>query len=136
MNARKAVTDLRTNELAAQVDELGGLEAEIAPFKQKILRIDALRKLVRAHYEKAAPLSSFEAPGQKYTALVGPCANETWINPARLIQAIGERAYSAIATVTLGVLRKSVTPDIAAGVTTVKASGTRTLITVENVPRP
>jgi hypothetical protein len=135
MNARVAVDTLRATQLAANVDELGALESEIAPYKQKALRVEALRKAIRAHFDTHAALLSFEAPGTLYTALLGPRASETWINPALLIKAIGAKAYSAIATVTLKVLERSVTADIAAGVTSKKASGSRTLITVENVPR-
>lgn len=135
MTARQAVNELREKELAAQVDELGALEAEIAPFKQKIVRVDALRKAIRARFDASPPLSSCEAPGKAYTAILGPCATQRWINPALLIKAIGAKAYSAIATVTLAALERNVSAEIAAGVITSKATGGRTLITVENVPR-
>jgi hypothetical protein len=137
MNARVAVDTLRAKELASQVDELGALEAEILPYKGKILRVDTLRRAIREHFASAPPLAPIETLGAKYGAALGACGSQRWINPALLIKAIGAKAYAAIAVVTLAVLERNVSREIAAGVITSKATGARTLTTFEkNVPRP
>ena len=118
---------INTAVIAAQVDELGGIERELAPIRHKIAREEYLKKAIRATFEFSEADKPFEANGAKYTALLGPKALQRSLNPLKLIKAIGVKAYAAIAKVTLTDLENNVAAEIVAGVVTSANTGTRSL---------
>jgi hypothetical protein len=115
---------------AADVDELGRLEAELAPFKAKISRRDAIRKNLREAYSKADALQQFELKGEKFVAIIGPRGNERIINFKELAKKIGIKAYAAFATCTLKALGEHVPEDVASQVVSYEYSGPRDITLV------
>ena len=87
--------------LAANVDELGALEKEFAPFKPKADRIEALRKAIRAHYDAKPADQPFEAKGERFIVSVGPRAEQRKIHFPKLVKLIGAARFSKFATCTL-----------------------------------
>ena len=92
--------------LSAQVDELGQLESELAPLKNKIARAEMLRKTIRQAFEQEDAAKPFEAKGKRFTILLGPKAVQRSIDFKKLIKAIGLKKYAAIATCTLSALEQ------------------------------
>lgn len=108
--------DPKLAQLAANVDEMGALEKELAPFAPKIARVEALRKAVRAHFVDASAAQPFEAKGAKFVVQVGPKANERSIDYAKLWKLAGVAVMRKIATVTLKALEAAVSAEIVAQV--------------------
>lgn len=127
----KAAAKPAPDPLVGQIDELGALEKELAPFKAKIARVEALRKTLRAAFADIAPLVTFEKRGGKFGLAVGACASERHINEAHLIRLIGLKKYATIASVTLGALEEHVGADIQSAVVSSAATGSRRLNTFE-----
>ena len=75
--------------LAAIVDELGALDAELKPVAPKIARRDALRKKLReAFTEKSAELE-YSVSGARFEAKLGPKGWENTVNTVKLAKVIG-----------------------------------------------
>lgn len=118
------------SQFAPLADELGALEKEMAPFAQKISRIEALRKALRAGCP-AKDAEPWTVDGAHFVAVLGPRALERKCDFAALVKAIGAKAFAAFATCTLGALETNVTPAIVASVVDSKATGFRPLKTFE-----
>ena len=72
MEQTKAAAAGSRDPLAGIVDELGALEAEMAPHAPKLARIEALRKSLRAKYDDADPDKAFTAHGETFYSILGP----------------------------------------------------------------
>jgi predicted secreted protein len=114
----------------AIADELGALEKEMAPYAQKLARIEQLRKSLRNGCEKA-PDQEWKIEGARFIALLGPRANQSSIKFSEVVKAIGAKAYAAFATCTLKDLEANVTPVVMAAVLSSGRTGPRTLKTFE-----
>lgn len=114
-------------QLAANIDELGTLEREIAPLKFKIDRIDVLRKAVRTHYTDKGAADSFTACGERFTVLIGPKSREAAVNMLALMKAIGAKLFYSVVTVAKKDLEKHLTAPAIAALTSYELTGHRTL---------
>lgn len=120
------------SQFAALADELGALEKEMAPFAQKLARIDALRKALReAAKDQAAANMPWTVYGTHFLAILGPRAAERIINFPALIKRIGAGRFSRFAKCTLKDLEANVDPATVAAVVTTDATGSRSLKTFE-----
>jgi hypothetical protein len=113
--------------IAAQIDELGALEREIAPWRPKLDRAESLRKIIRAAYNDEDAGQTFEASGERFLVSIGPRATQRVVNIPALIKAIGLKAYAAIASVTLAVVEKNVPPGVADACIASAPTGPRSL---------
>ena len=119
-----------SNEFAPLADELGALEKDMAPYAQKLARIDALRKALRA----ACPAKAEETwtiTGTRFIAILGPRALERSIDLAKLVKVLGAKVFAGFATCTLKTLEEKVSPAVVASVVTSDATGSRSLKTFE-----
>lgn len=126
----------KADPLAAQIDELGALEKELAPFKAKIARVEALRKAFRGLWIDVPAEKSFEQRGLAFGLTVGARGFERKVDEPGLIKAIGVKRYAAIAHVTLGAVEENVAPATAAGVISTAQTGPRRMSTFELVKTP
>lgn len=113
--------------VAQQVDELGAITRELAPYRLSIAKEEALRKAIRAQFNDSPAAEQFEAAGVNFTVILGAKALERSINPARLIKAIGLKVYASLARISLTALEANVDADIVAGVVTSANTGARSL---------
>lgn len=118
-------------KLAAEVDELGALEKELAPLKPKLDRVELLRKSVRARYDASPAGECFEAKGSRFVVMVGARANQSVIDHARLFKAIGAKLFQSLAKTTLKALEENVSCAVRADVVSVQQIGARSLKTFE-----
>jgi hypothetical protein len=118
------------SEFAPFADELGALEKEMAPYAQKLARIAALKKALRAGCPND-PSLPWSVEGVRFIAQLGACANERAIDLKALIKAIGLKAFAAFATTTLTALENNVGPAIVAAVVSTDATGSRSIKTFE-----
>jgi hypothetical protein len=116
---------------ADMIDELGGLEQQLAPFKTKIARVEALRKILRTEFGDINPTIAFERHGKRFALNIGPRGMERVIDEPKLIKRLGLKAFAAIAHVTLGALEKAVAPAIVADVVATEQTGPRRMSTYE-----
>lgn len=123
------------SQFAPLADELGALEKEMAPYAQKIARITALKKALRDGCSVKAT-EQWTITGERFIAVLGPCANERLINVQKLVKTIGAVKFAAFATCTLKALEESVAPAVVAAVVTSEASGSRSLKTFEKGNSP
>jgi hypothetical protein len=117
----------KTDPISAIVDEIGVLEAELAPIKPKLNRLDALRRSIRLHCAGEAPTKELVIGGSHFYAFVGPCAFEQSVNNVKLAKLISPRAFVDLAKVALTDLKTSIEPRIAAAVIESAQTGTRPL---------
>jgi len=96
--------------LARAVDELGALEAELAPLKPKLARAEALRKALRDRFEGEAPEKACEARGARFIAALGPKAIERTVDVADLTKRIGWKLVLPLAKVALNALTRLTDP--------------------------
>lgn len=118
------------SEFAPLADELGSLEREMAPHAQKLARIDALRKALRAACSAPAD-SEWTIEGSRFIAVLGARAMERAVDYKKLVKAIGAGVFAKFATCTLKALEEHATPAIVAAVVTSDRTGSRTLKTFE-----
>jgi hypothetical protein len=115
-------------------DELGALEKEyalaIAPFEMKLPRIKALKEALQSACPASAD-AEWIIEGAHFGVKLGPRANESLIDYAKLIKKIGLAAFAKIATCTLTNLRKSVKPELLKGIVSTEQCGPRKLSTFE-----
>ena len=111
-------------------DELGALEKEMAPHAQKISRIEALKKALRAACT-APPAEQWTVDGTKFVAVLGPRSDQRLVDIPRLVKAITAAAFAKFATCTLKDLELHVAPATVASVVSSSASGSRPLKTFE-----
>jgi hypothetical protein len=126
----------KTTPLADLVDELGALEKEyaiiLAPFKMKLPRLEALRKELR----EACPVAKdkeWSIDGERFRVELSPRADWRIVDVAKLIKAIGQKAFNAFASVSLKDLEAhpAVSADILRAVVTKDRIGPRTIKTFE-----
>jgi hypothetical protein len=98
--------------LAAAVDELGALEAELAPLKPRLARAEALRSALRARFEGQPADAACEARGNRFIAALGPKATERTVDVAELTKRIGWRAVMPLAKVALNALARLTDPPL------------------------
>jgi hypothetical protein len=101
-----ATPNPKKSALACMVDELGQVEAALEPHRRLIAREDELRKIIRGHYEGAPAGEPYEVLGEKYTVLLGAKAQVKTVNIAKLVKAIGTKAFIAFASVTIANVEK------------------------------
>jgi hypothetical protein len=118
------------SQFAPLADELGALEKEMAPHAQKLARIEALRKALRAACT-AKDGEQWTVTGNRFIAVLGPRANQRLVDFPRLVKKIGAVLYAKFASCTLKDLEQYVAPDVAAAVITESATGPRSLKTFE-----
>lgn len=116
---------------SAEVDELGALEKEFAPLRPKLARIELLRASVRARFDASPAAETFEAAGARFVVVVGARANQSTIDIAKLVKAIGAKAFTVFARATLTDLEKHVDCGVRADVVTMAQTGARSLKTFE-----
>jgi hypothetical protein len=113
--------------LALLVDEMGDLERELAPFKLKTARLEALRRSLRDSFRKENPSGTFEVHGARFLALVGPCGAQRLVNVAALFKLVGPKRFLAMAAVSLRALSEHATPEIELAVIETSDTGPRGL---------
>jgi hypothetical protein len=118
------------SQFAPLADELGALEKEMAPFAQKLARIDALRKALRAACT-VLDTEQWTVTGTRFIAVLGPRAQQRLVDVSRLVKEIGAVLYAKFATCTLKDLEERVAPDVVAAVVRTEATGSRSLKTFE-----
>jgi hypothetical protein len=121
--------------LAVLIDELGALEAELAPFKAKLARAEVIRKAIRAEYADAAPHAEHTAAGENYWLAVGACGNVSVIDTPALIERVGIDEYKRISTVTRKAIEENFGPAVIAAVVSTTQTGPRAL-TVTAIAKP
>jgi hypothetical protein len=119
-----------TNPFGAVADELGSLEKEMAPYAQKLARIECLRKVLRASCG-AEPEDEWMVSGERFVAVLGPRAMERKIDIVKLVKAVGAPAFARFASCTLKALEGSVAPAVVAEVTVSGRTGSRPIKTFE-----
>lgn len=83
------------------VDELGGLEQELAPFAGKIKRVDYLRKSLRDRFDQAPAEHPQTAEGAKFVVLLGMKGEQQKVSIPKLVKAVGLKKAIAICSCTL-----------------------------------
>jgi hypothetical protein len=116
--------------LAAMVDELGGLEIEVAPYKAKIKRADALRSAIRGEYSGTNPYESFAVTGEQFTALLGPCGMQSVVDNGKLFKLAGPKLFLEMASVSLKMIT-AFCPTALGAVVTIEHAGLRSLSVVK-----
>lgn len=135
MAATKQLAKPLAPDFGPMADELGALIREMAPFAQKLSRIEALKKALREACT-AKPTEEWTITGKKFVAALGPKANERAINFTQLVKLIGAKAFLIFATCTLGKLEENVSPVIVAAVVSWGNIGSRSLKTFEKGNTP
>jgi hypothetical protein len=120
----------QASEFAPLADELGALEKEMAPYAQKLSRIDLLRKQLRAACPVAAD-KEWTVEGARFAVVLGACADQRHIDIKHLVRLISAKSYAIFATCTLKALEENTSPGVVAAVVTSSASGPRSLKTFE-----
>ena len=128
--APKKSKDRSAEQKARQrvIDEYGALDAELAPAKARMKRLDELAKTIRAwHASSEAGLTVIEK-GEKFQVVVGPKAETTILAEGKaLYEALGHDRFLAVAKVTLGALEDSLTDAQLVALTRKERTGTRSL---------
>lgn len=110
------------------IDELGGLEKELAPWQAKIARYGHLKTFVRDFYATADGGRSFEVHGKQFIVALGPKGNQRSLRVAGLAKALGAKLFTSVASVTFAALTAAkVDPQIVEKYTASAQTGPRTL---------
>lgn len=122
-----AASDWCQGSIPSFVDELGDIDARLAPLRSLIAREQLLRSAIRdANAANAAP-GEIRVAGARFDCVLGPRGNKTLIAFPRLVKAISARVFAKFATCTLGQLEAEVDAAVYADVTSVEACGPRGL---------
>jgi RNA polymerase sigma factor (sigma-70 family) len=113
------------------LDELGELDQFFAPLKSKLTRQASLREWARGMYDDADATRGFEASGDRFTVLIGPRSNVSTVDIVALIKKIGIKLFGTFAKTTLKDLALYTSPDVAASVTSVAQTGSRSVSSYE-----
>jgi hypothetical protein len=113
--------------LAALVDEIGALEAALAPHKPQYTRLDKLRKDLREQYAAADATMAIDIEGAEYQARLGPCGIETVVSIPKLLKLIGGKLFQKIATVSLKAIEEHCLAGTKGAVTSLEQIGPRGL---------
>lgn len=95
----------------AIVDEIGDLEAELAPLKPKQARLDLLRASLRASYDDKPAADSFQVEGNRFVVIVGGRGDQKIVNILKLFKRIRAKLFLQIASVTLKAV-EALPPDV------------------------
>jgi hypothetical protein len=90
--------------LAAVVDEIGALEAELAPLKPKAKRLEMLRGALRLAFDARPAAESFTCEGDRFVVQLGAKAEKRTVNGGKLFKRIGAKLFLTVANVTLKAL--------------------------------
>ena len=121
---------------SALADELGSLKKEyallIAPFTLKKPRMEAIEKQLREACPAAAD-TEWIVKGAHFDVILGPRAENRIVGIAKLIKAIGQKAFNAFATVSLKDLEAhpAISADTLSAIIHKERVGPRTLKTIE-----
>jgi hypothetical protein len=121
------VTKQESATLASLADELGDLEKDLAPWKAKASRAEALRASLRAAHRSSPARSIFRIEGKRWVVVLGPAANESRVDVKGLFKKIPLARFLTIANVTLAGLKLYVDPATVASVVSVEQTGPRPL---------
>ncbi len=113
--------------LAAQIDELGAIDARLAPLRSLIAREETLRKLVRGAYADDARPGEIAVDGVTHRVVLGPRGNQTSIDIAMLVRKIKPSAFARFGVTSLAALKENVSPEVYGAVTASDATGPRAL---------
>jgi hypothetical protein len=116
--------------LAALTDELGALEQELAPWRQKFARVETLRAALRAAFASADPAKSFKSEGAEWVAFIGPMGGVSVVDRAALWKRIGTHKYVDISTVSLKAIETECGAGVVGSVVSVEPRGPRSLALV------
>jgi hypothetical protein len=119
--------------LAAAIDELGAIDAKLAPFRTLISRETALRTAIRVAHEGAAADVEITAHGTRYDAILGPKGSVSVIDFARLAKIVKPTQYAKFATCTLSAMRANCDAATCEIVTSIEKTGSRSLKTFERL---
>jgi len=114
----------------AMADELGALVKEMAPYKAKLARIEALKKALRAGCP-VPPQSGWTVEGLKFVAVLSACGSQRIIDIPKLVKTISAAVFAKFASCSLDTLEKNVAPAVLASVVYVENTGPRSLDTYE-----
>lgn len=123
----------KENALAALVlitDELGDLEAEVAPWRAKFARVEVLRAALRAAFASADAGKSFRSEGERWAALIGPMGGVSVVDRLALLKLIGPKKFVAIAAVSLKAIEEAHGAGVVGAVVSVEPRGPRSLALV------
>ena len=111
------------------VDEYGRLEAELAPLKGKLKRLDELSKAIRACHENADAEKSVVSIGDEYEVVLGPRGMQTSITDmVQVYKAMGRDKFMAYASITLKALGEAgIDAVVIASLTKKSQTGSRSL---------
>lgn len=99
------------SERRAIVDELGQLEQDIEPLKEKEKKASELRAVIRGWHEKDLATAKATHEGHKFTVTVGPKENQRWIKSMlNVLDLVGSEKFLANCSMTLAKLKDLVTP--------------------------
>jgi len=119
-------------ELAKLVDELGGLEAEIAPLAAKKARVDQLRAELRRTFEDQPGEKTFALAGEKFTVTIGMKEMQRSIRCMKsLFASVGAEHFVPVATVTLKNVETILRPDQLADFIKTERTGPRPVNTFQ-----
>jgi hypothetical protein len=108
---------------------MGDLEAVLAPFKQKIARLEELRKSIREHFAASKADESFELRGSRFLTLVGPTGMQRLVNCSNLFKLVGPKVFLKCASVSLKALEAAAGPAVVHAVVETHFTGPRTVKT-------
>lgn len=120
----------KPDAIAKAIDELLKLQKALAPFRKRIAREEALKKLIRGAASFPADESGI-IHGIDAEAHLGACGNETKVNVEKLYSLLSARAFVPLASVTLKKLEEAeIAPEVRAQVLTTTQTGSRSLVIV------
>jgi hypothetical protein len=112
----------------AIVDEYGKLDAELAPAKARMKRLDDLAKQIRGWHQNTEAGMTVIEQGDRFRVVVGPRAETTLLADANaLYEALGHARFLELAKITLGGLESAVNGDQLAALTRKERIGSRSL---------
>jgi hypothetical protein len=119
--------------LASMVDELGDLEAAIAPHKINFARVEVLRSSIRSAYAKQDPGRMYQAAGERWVCLIGKNGNASIVDKPELLKRIGPAKFAELAAVTIKSLEEHVSKEILGAVVSLEPIGPRIITVVPAV---
>ncbi len=115
-----------STDRAALVDELGALDAQIAPLEDLAKRAAEIRAKVRALYADESADQTFTTEGKKYLCTVGVCGNERRITSMpQVFASLGASKFMAACSFTLKKLDELLAPAEVALLVASARTGTR-----------
>lgn len=120
-----------SQRIAALIDELGGLEKQIAPHKPAIARIEVLRKSLQAHFAKHPAHQSTTAEGKKYSLHASARKMASLVDAAKLFARLPKEIFFALARFALQDIEKHCAADVRAAAVSLAQTGPRVLTVIE-----